>query len=292
MLLTLNIILIGSVALFVVFPLFYSYGNIYRPRLPIRGTPQEDGLKFEAVSFSTSDGNTIRGWFLFGKPGSPLILACHGIGTNREDLRDVSEFLCKSGFNVLAFDFRAHGESGGGKTTFGFTEALDIQAAVQYAEEKFQGSFHGVGIYAISMGSAATLFASQNLPAVGAFVFDSPYARLSEVMDFQFHSFPLPLDRIFSGLAKFYGSLLMGIPAAKISPEDYVRHLDHRPVLVFHGDQDALIPISQGQKLFEKIPGPKEFVLAQGAAHVQSRFLLGNAYDERVVEFFRRNLGK
>ena len=252
MLLTLDIILIGLVVLFIVFPLFYSYGNIYRSRLPIQGTPQKDGLRFDSVSFATSDGNIIRGWFLFGKPGSPLILVCHGIGTNREDLRDVSQSLCKSGFNVLAFDFRAHGEGGGRKTTFGFTEARNIQAAFRYANEKLHESFQGVGIYAISMGSAATLFASENLSEVSAFVFDSPFARLSEVVDFQFHNLPWPLDRMFSGLAKFYGSILMGIPAAKISPEDYVCHLNDRPVLVFHGDQDAMIPMSQGQKLFQK----------------------------------------
>src|SRR5688572_11875729 len=162
----LKLLLAGLIVFGVFLPWFYSFSNVYRPKRPIRGTPAADGLKFDPVSFSTSDGETIRAWFLYGKTGSPLIIACHGVGTNREDLRGVTRFLCRAGFNVLAFDFRAHGESTGSKTTFGFREALDVQAAVQYAAAHYEQQFEGVGVYAISMGSAAAIIAARHMPQV------------------------------------------------------------------------------------------------------------------------------
>jgi len=284
-------LLVVILVFFCVFlPCFYSFGNVYRPKRPVLGTPQDDGLRYDPVSVSTSDGEFIRGWFLFGTKGAPLIVACHGVGTNREDLRGVTRFLCRAGFNVLAFDFRAHGESTGSKTTFGFREALDLQAAVQYAAAHYEQQFGGVGVYAISMGSAAAIIAARHLPQVRAFVLDSPFARLGDLVDQQFSHWPLLPRRLFASLARFYGSLFTGIEATEISPEAYASDLGMRPVLVFHGDRDTLIPIAQGRQLFERIPGPKEFVETRGAAHVQSYAVMGGAYEKRVVDFFGRHL--
>jgi uncharacterized protein len=285
-------LLVAILVFFCIFlPCFFSFGNIYRPKRPVLGTPQEDGLRYDPVSFSTSDGELIRGWFLFGTKGSALVVACHGVGTNREDLRGVSRFLCRAGFNVLAFDFRAHGESSGSKTTFGFREAMDVQAAVQYAIAHYEKQFEGVGVYAISMGSAAAIIAARHIPQVQAFVLDSPFARLGDLVDQQFSHWPEPPRRLLASMARFYGWLFSGIQATAIAPESYAPDLGTRPVLVFHGNQDTLIPIAQGRRLFERIPGPKEFVETRGAAHVQSYAVMGRAYEERVVDFFHRHLG-
>jgi uncharacterized protein len=146
-------------------------------------------------------------------------------------------------------------------------------------------------VYAISMGSAAAIIAARHIPQVKAFVLDSPFARLGDLVDHQFSHWPQPPRRLLVSLAKFYGWLFTGIRTTEIAPEDYAPNLGMRPVLVFHGDQDTLIPIAQGRQLFERIPGPKEFVETRGAAHVQSYAVMGGAYETRVVDFFRRHLG-
>ncbi len=283
----LKLLLAALAAVLVFLPFFYAFANIYRQRLPILSSPQAEGLRFDSVSFATSDGETIRGWFIHGAIGHPLIVVCHGVGTNREDLRDVSRFLCQAGFNVLAFDFRAHGESSGRKTTFGFREALDLQAAVRFAGESYSARFQGIGVYAISMGSAAALFASPHLPEIRAFVLDSPFARLPNLIASQFGALPSSLRPLMGALTNLYGSLLMGVRVDAVAPEEYAPYLGSRPVLILHGGGDTLIPVSQGRKLFERISGPKELVETPGAGHVQSYPVMGRAYEEKVVEFFR-----
>jgi fermentation-respiration switch protein FrsA (DUF1100 family) len=39
------------------------------------------------------------------------------------------------------------------------------------------------------------------------------------------------------------------------------------PILIAHGDRDRLIPLSQGQKLFDAAHPPKQFVLMKGYDH-------------------------
>jgi fermentation-respiration switch protein FrsA (DUF1100 family) len=90
--------------------------------------------------------------------------------------------------------------------------------------------------------------------------------------------------------AGFYGSLLTGVSAADIAPRTYASGLGTRPVLVFHGDRDSLIPIEQGRQLFEEIPGPKEFIQTPGAEHVQSYAMMGRGYEEKVIDFFMTHL--
>lgn len=39
------------------------------------------------------------------------------------------------------------------------------------------------------------------------------------------------------------------------------------PLLVLHGEKDQVVPFSQGQKLFDHYPGPKNLIAVQGAGH-------------------------
>src|SRR5204862_7893033 len=47
---------------------------------------------------------------------------------------------------------------------------------------------------------------------------------------------------------------------------DLLKHVD-APVLVMHGDRDRVVPFALGQELFERIPGPKQFVTVHGGDH-------------------------
>jgi fermentation-respiration switch protein FrsA (DUF1100 family) len=39
------------------------------------------------------------------------------------------------------------------------------------------------------------------------------------------------------------------------------------PIIIAHGDRDRLIPLSQGQQLYQKAPQPKQFILLKGSDH-------------------------
>ena len=88
--------------------------------------PSEFGLKYSRVSFPSLDGLNLRGWWFEASSEKPTIILLHGVGANRaepaERVFGIAEELIEYGYNILAFDWRAHGESEGKHSSVGYLE--------------------------------------------------------------------------------------------------------------------------------------------------------------------------
>jgi pimeloyl-ACP methyl ester carboxylesterase len=67
--------------------------------------------------------------------------------------------------------------------------------------------------------------------------------------------------------------------------------LGQRPLLMIHGGDDAYITPRMAEALYERVAGPKEIWLVEGAKHNGALALAGAAYERRILEFFDRHLG-
>ena len=93
-------------------------------------------------------------------PNGHGVVLCHGFGSNRSELYDVAEALRDEGFTVLAYDERAHGQSGG---SFNLdTMVDDVHAAREYLENAYD--VDRIGVFGHSLGGylAARAGAEQN----------------------------------------------------------------------------------------------------------------------------------
>src|SRR5262249_31799337 len=86
-------------------------------RRPIQGSPADLGLRYEALTFaSAEDRIPSRGWYLPSR-GERAIIVVHGLDQNRwntwEDIPHKAQRFVQQGYDVLVFDLRGHGESGG-----------------------------------------------------------------------------------------------------------------------------------------------------------------------------------
>ncbi len=136
------------------------------PRAPVWPMP-ESGPQPEDVSFTTSDGLALKGWWVNGRSDITVIMA-HSFGasrsgwegedskgnTHRIDWRPSIAALQARGYSVLAFDHRACGESEGELTYFGKLEALDIVAAVEHCCARGAAK---IGFIGYSSGANAAL---------------------------------------------------------------------------------------------------------------------------------------
>ncbi len=159
--------------------LFLARMMIRPRRLPLRHTPRDVGLDYEAVHFDSDDGLYLDGWFI-PAPGDgprPAVVIAHGWPWNRAgtpaqdffarltqsppiDLLRPAQALHQAGFHVLMFDFRNHGLSGSAPyLTFGRDEAADLMGAVRYLRRRPDVDPARVGVLGFSMGGNAVVFA-------------------------------------------------------------------------------------------------------------------------------------
>lgn len=183
----------------------------------------------------------------------------------------ISQYLAKNDIAVLRLDFTGLGESDGsfGDSNFS-TQISDIISANQYLQEHYQKPELLIGH---SMGGTASYAAASQLDNIKAIVSIASPSAPSHVL----HHFGSALDQIKSGNdAEFF---VAGKPYAirpqfiedlkKYTFEEMIPQLK-KPALIFHGEHDKLVDISQADLLFSQLNQPKSFVSLDTADHVLS----------------------
>jgi uncharacterized protein len=259
-------------------------------RKALTHTPTEYGMKYEDVQFnSTVDNIALKGWYI-DSPGSKVIVMMHGRNSTRDggDLMPIASALYKQNYDVLTFDFRAHGESGGERYSLGAWETRDVAGALNYLKGR---GVQQVGTIAFSMGAATELLAAPDHPEMKALVSDSAYADLGALMDVQ-----LPKN---SNLPGFFnpGILLMvrllyGIDVPGTRPVESMARLGDRPLFIIHGDKDDLVPVSQAYDLQKAAAADKNMSMwiVPGAGHTGSYGVAPQEYVQRVLAFYGKYL--
>jgi len=244
-----------------------------------------DGLA-EEVSFpSASDALRISGWFFAAGTSTqkaPAIVLCHGIWTGRRECLPLALRFRAAGYNVLTFDFRAHGLSDGRFTSVGHHETNDVLGAVEFVKQRPEVDVSRIGVVGFSMGAAASIQAAARSGDISALVADSAYATFLDAAKYSFRlvtRFPqFPIAPIAMRWAKW----MVNVDASQLRPIDVIGQIAPRPVLMVNGTQDMIIPPVLGQALFGALKEPRRVIWYDGGhgdiprddLHEMRRFLL------------------
>jgi fermentation-respiration switch protein FrsA (DUF1100 family) len=199
--------------------------------------------------------------------------------------------LHEHGFAVLLFDLQAHGESPGGRITFGHLEGIDAAAAVRFVRGRVPDE--PVGIIGVSLGGAATLLGPKPLD-VEALVLESVYPdidaalanRLRASLGFMAGALFTP---ILVPLFKLLLPPILGVTPGDLRPIDRIGLL-RAPLLIASGTVDDRTTIEEARTLFERAPKPKRFWSVQGAAHVDLERHDPTRYWQTVLPFLTQHL--
>jgi uncharacterized protein len=272
---------------------FVGWSLTHPAHKPIEATPRSVGAVYQDVSFASTDGTTLRGWFLPAGDNSRVVVFAHGYRGNRADkpALPTAKSLVDSGISVLLFDFRNSGESDGKLTTVGALEKDDLISAVKFMESKGYGK-QGIGLIGFSMGAATSLVAVADLPEVKAVIADSPFADLTtylhENMPYWTH---LP-DFPFTNVILWELPKMIGFSTDEVSPVLAAPKLRDRPILLIHGTGDKAISMHNSEKIKAALNNPTdELWTVEAAQHVGTFDLVPIEYEKRVVDFFQQHLG-
>jgi pimeloyl-ACP methyl ester carboxylesterase len=108
------------------------------------------------------------------------ILICHGFMTNKEDMFLLRYFF--KDFNVVTFDFRAHGENASlQRCTLGYDERHDVIAAAKYIKSDQNLKDLPLFVYGFSMGAVASIFAQGEEDLFDGAIWDCPFESTNEL---------------------------------------------------------------------------------------------------------------
>jgi len=251
-------------------PFVMSAVVTYRPKVLLNDDPRSQlGFAFEPVNFPASDGVRVSAWWLPAQDGARrvesdrTVILAHGLGANKSNQLVLCRKLVPAGYNVLAIDFRAHGESGGQISSFGDLERRDVLGAVRWLKQsRPRSAAHIFGVGA-SQGAAALIAAAadasdegQAIEAVAVYgTFDDLNGLVNSIAE---KTFLPPFNWLMEAMALPIASAHSGANLRAFNPADLATQLWPRPILVIHGVQDQIIDFSHGRRLFERATQPKE----------------------------------
>jgi fermentation-respiration switch protein FrsA (DUF1100 family) len=251
---------------------------------PITGTPADQGLGYEDVTLTTSDGLRISGWYIPGKKSEAIIIV-HGIWANKQAILPAAIMLAEAGYHVLAIDLRGHGLSEGKQISYGYYEALDVQAGVNYLLGRSE--IENVGVMGYSLGGAAVIRATAIDERIQALVVESSFSSLSDAVHDGFSRETGLPGWPFAPLIVRAAEKELGLTVEQVNSARDLATMWPRPILIIHGSDDDLFPVSHAYKMYEAAQEPKDIWIIEGLKH-DYPIKYKEAYQKRVLGFFEK----
>jgi hypothetical protein len=213
---------------------------------PARIPPEAAGLEsVEEVEFAAADGTKLVSWYAPAQEGKPTILYFHGNAANAANRAPKIDMMLESGFGVFYLNNRGYGGSGGSPTEA--NNVADAIAAYDYVR--------GLGVppdkivtFGESLGSGQAVRLAAARP-VAAVVLEAPLTSTVEVGRSIYFWLPL--------------SLLI---ADQYNVERDIARVT-APLLILHGEQDEVIPVDMGRRIYNAANQPKRIEVVRDGRH-------------------------
>lgn len=213
----------------------------------------------ETIWFQGS-GVRLKGWwFKAAQPRRGTIVYLHGVADNRGSSSSIAEHFVPRGFDVVAYDSRAHGESEGDVCTYGYYEKSDLSRVLA-------GISSPIVLLGTSLGAAVALQTAAEDNRVAVVVAVAAFSDLRTVASER--------APFFASKGNIEDALGIAENLAKFKVDDVSPVLAAArigiPVLVIHGEADKETSPAHSVRVHGALRGPKELILVPHAGHNDS----------------------
>ena len=268
-------------AFFFAFSLSYVITHTARAHVP----KADLGAPYEDVAFETSDGLTLRGWYIRSRNGAAVISF-----PGRASSQKRAKMLARHGYGVLVFDRRGEGESDGDPNLFGWQGERDIHGAVKYLQSRPDVDPERIGGIGLSVGGEMMIEAAAESSALKAIVSEGASGRsIRDDLAGNYTSHGVAWQNLVGDTVATFGTALFtdNVPPADL--RSLARKI-HGAAFFVYGGQGQPAERPGNRVFYSEAPGPKEIWEVPGSGHIGGIDAQPRAYERRVVGFFDRYL--
>ncbi len=247
-------------------------------------------LDAQEVTFTLCDGSRTPGWVIQGNDAQgPTVVIVHGYGDSRYGSLTRVPLIVPTAKCVVVFDLPGQGESESRRGYGGLREPEDVLAVVGQLEKQ---DADRVVLLGISMGAGISIAAAAKTGGAGGdvrrgivgVIAEGPYRHWDEPLHnvFRKHRYPrrpiIPLAGLWLRLtARGFNNFDRAGHASKLTC----------PLLVIHGSDDTLCPITSAREIAQAAPVGK-LIEIDGGGHDNLPCDHEQAYRDAVDDFLKR----
>lgn len=251
---------------------------------------KSDSVLIKKIHFKTIDNLTLCAYLVFAKNQNAkgTIVLLHGIRSSKEHYKLLCKRLANDGYNTVALDSRAHGESEGDFCTFGANEKNDVTSLIDYIKQH-ENIGTNIGIWGQSLGAAIALQTMAIDKRISFGVIESTFSDLRTITHDYFKynlQFEIPF---LTNYLIYRAGKIADFEPNNVCPKKSCELIE-QPILFVHGSADDRIDIKYGRENFAHVKSAnKSFLEIKGADHLNVWKIGGEEYFRKVMSFINQH---
>lgn len=242
----------------------------------------------EDFYLKASDGVTFPATLYKAEESDSTVVLVHGAGGDRFSIVPVAKLYLENGWNVLIYDQRGCGDNSDDKVSFGYFEAKDVEAVVDYAVNNLKSE--KVVVHGQSMGGATaglyavTKHAKENVYAI---IMDSPVHSMEYMFRGVFSQMEgaedIPTDYVVT-CGDWYMKMFCGMSFADAETVERMKENQVKTMVIL-SERDNLCLPDEVSRLYNNIAATDKKLISVDSEHIKGAIDDPEGYISQVMEF-------
>jgi len=238
----------------------------------------------EPLTVHSQTGVNLIGRFFRGRYAATIVLS-GGYGGTQTEMLPVANSLHAAGFNVVTYDERGTGGSGGAGT-WGALEVPDLRSLIDAVARHPGVDPDHIGLFGFSIGADISIIEAASDHRIKVVVAAGSWPSLQSYMKTR------PIDAIvrptwpYSPLALELLQLRTGADLSQVRPGAFIAKISPRPIMLIDGLDDTDVTPRGTIANFRLARAPKTIWLVPGETHEGMVYPGGAGTTARVSAFF------
>lgn len=293
-----------------------KYGKTVYERHEKNGTVVEKIRLFSSENEHSPKKIVRKGYFVRHAKARATIVISHGFMCDKHDISFLRWIFPSGEYNIIYFDYRAHGElTHGQDCTFGRDEAFDLIAAVKFVKHHPYLKKKPIFVYGFSMGAVSAIEAQAKKPNLfDAMILDCPFDSSETIIKrglanlkfslfgyefdipgkkylekYAFHPYVQSLVKMALKAVARMDSRAIRTKIQPLYPVESIKKIEV-PCFFIHCKNDDRISLDSVKSVYSGALGYKRLWLTNGRRHYDSFFYHPDRYSNMVCDFLEKIL--